>query len=141
MNAKVGKEQIYRPVIGKHSLHKMSNDNGMRPINFASSRNMVIGSIMFEHKDIHKRTWKSPDGNVFNQIDHILIDVKHCSDLRDVRSYRGANIDSDHYLIISKIRSRISNTRKMHEFQAKKFNCGKLVEQGVATRYNGKIAE
>jgi hypothetical protein len=76
MNAKVGKEQIYRSVIGKHSLHKSSNDNGMRLINFASSRNMVVGSIMFEHKDIHKRTWKSPDGNVFNQTDHILIDAK-----------------------------------------------------------------
>jgi hypothetical protein len=78
---------------------------------------------------------------VFNQIDHILTDVRHCSDLKDVRSYRGANIDSDHYLIISRIRSRTSNARKMHGFQAKKFNCGKLVEQGVATRYTGKIAE
>jgi hypothetical protein len=29
----------------------------------------------------------------------------------------------------------------MHGFQDKKFNCGKLVEQGVATRYTGKIAE
>jgi hypothetical protein len=29
----------------------------------------------------------------------------------------------------------------MHGFQAKKFNCGKLVEQGVANRYTGKIAE
>jgi endonuclease/exonuclease/phosphatase family metal-dependent hydrolase len=118
MNAKVGKEKIYRPIIGKHSLHKMSNDNGMRLINFASSRNMVIGSTMFEHKDINKRTWKSADGNVFNQIDHILINVRHCSDLRDVRIYRGAKIGSDHYLIISKIRSRISNVRKMHGFQA-----------------------
>jgi hypothetical protein len=42
----------------ENSLHKMSNDNGMRLINFASSRNMVVGSTMFEHKDIHKRTWK-----------------------------------------------------------------------------------
>jgi hypothetical protein len=98
----------------------MSNDNGMRLINFASSKNMVVGSTMFEHKDLHKRTWNSPDGNVFNQIDHILIDVRHCSDLRDVRSYRGP--------------------RKMHGFQAKKFNCGKM-EQGVATRYTGKIAK
>jgi predicted methyltransferase len=29
----------------------------------------------------------------------------------------------------------------MHGFQAKKFNCGKLMDQGVATRYTGKIAE
>jgi exonuclease III len=54
MNAKVGKEQIYRPVIGKHSLHKRSNDNGKRLINFASSKNVVVVSTMFEHKDIHK---------------------------------------------------------------------------------------
>jgi hypothetical protein len=29
----------------------------------------------------------------------------------------------------------------MHGFQAKKFNCGKLVEPGVATRYTGNISE
>jgi hypothetical protein len=67
----------------------------MRLTNFASSRNMVVGSMMFEHKDTHKRTQKSPDGNVFNQTDHILIDAGHCSDLTDVRSYRGANSDAD----------------------------------------------
>jgi hypothetical protein len=78
---------------------------------------------------------------VFNQIDHILIDARHCSDLMDVRGYKGANIDSDHYLIISKIRIRLSNARKMHRFQAKKFNCGKVVEQGVATRYTEQISE
>jgi hypothetical protein len=55
MNAKVGKEQIHRLFIGKHSLHKISNYNEMRLINFASSRNMVVGITMFEQKDIHKR--------------------------------------------------------------------------------------
>jgi hypothetical protein len=29
----------------------------------------------------------------------------------------------------------------MHGFQAKKFNCGKLVQQGGATRYIGKMSE
>jgi hypothetical protein len=119
----------------KNSLHKRSNDNGMRLI--TSSRNMVASRAMFEHKDIHKRTWKSPDGNVFNQIDHILTDASHCSDLLDVRSYRGANNDSDPYLIIYKLRSQTSNARKMHGLQAKKFNCRKLAEQEVVTRYTG----
>jgi hypothetical protein len=64
-------------------------DNGMRLMNVAPSRNMVVGSTMFEHKDIHKTSWKSPDGNVFNQTDHILIDGRCCSDLLAVRSYRG----------------------------------------------------
>jgi hypothetical protein len=66
MNAKVGKEDVYKPVSGKYSLHAESNDNGTRLINFTSSQSMVIGSTMFDHKCIHKMTWKSPDGNTFN---------------------------------------------------------------------------
>jgi hypothetical protein len=102
MNAKMRKKQIYRPVIRNYSLHKGSNDNSMRLIKVPTSRNMVllVGSTMFQHKDMHKRTWKSPDGEVINQIYHILIDARHCSDLMEVWSYRGTNIDSDHYLII-----------------------------------------
>jgi hypothetical protein len=92
MNAKVGNEDVYRSFIGKYSLHNKTRDNGMRLINFASSRNMVVGSTMFSHKDIHKRTWKSPDGNVFNQTDHILTDARHFSYLMDVRSCRGPTL-------------------------------------------------
>jgi hypothetical protein len=73
---------------------------------------MVIGSTMFNHKDIHKMTWKSPDGNTFNQIDCLIMDVRHLSNLMDVRIYRGANTDSDHYLVISKTRNHISNARR-----------------------------
>jgi hypothetical protein len=82
------REDIYLPTIGKHGLHPQSNDNGIRLINFAASRNMVIGSTIFSHKNIHKATWKSPDGQTMNQIDHILIDMRHKSNLMDVRSFR-----------------------------------------------------
>jgi hypothetical protein len=102
---------------------------------------MVIGSTMFNHKDIHKMTWKSPDGNIFNQIDHLIIDARHLSNLMDVRSYRGANIDSDHYLVISKIRNRISHVRKKYGAQARKFNKETLKEPEVGARYAELINE
>ena len=61
-NAKIGREVYYRPTIGKYSLHETSNDNGTRLIDFAASRNMVLSSTYFQHKNIHKATWVSPHG-------------------------------------------------------------------------------
>jgi hypothetical protein len=34
-NAKVGRENIFKPTIGKESLHEINNDNTVTVINFA----------------------------------------------------------------------------------------------------------
>jgi hypothetical protein len=39
-NAKLGRENIFKPTIGNESLHKISNDNGVRVVNFATSKNL-----------------------------------------------------------------------------------------------------
>ena len=74
LKAKVGREDIFKPIIGQESLHQDSNDNGFRIVNFATSKNLVVKSTMFPHRNIHKYTWTSPDGKTHNQIDHVLID-------------------------------------------------------------------
>jgi len=61
-NAKVGRENIFRPTIGQESLHQDRNDNGVRLVNFATSKNLVVKSTMFPHRNIHKYTWTAPDG-------------------------------------------------------------------------------
>jgi len=73
-NAKVGRENIFKPTIGNESLHQDSNDNGVRIVNFATYKNLVVKRTMFRHRNIHKYTWTSPDGQTHNRIDHILID-------------------------------------------------------------------
>jgi hypothetical protein len=35
-NAKVGRENIFKPIIGNESLHETNNDNGVRVVNFAT---------------------------------------------------------------------------------------------------------
>jgi endonuclease/exonuclease/phosphatase family metal-dependent hydrolase len=101
LNAKVSREDIFKPTIGNESLYKISNDNGVRVANFATSKNLIVKSTMFPHRDIHKHTWTHPDGNTHNQIDHILIDRRRHSSVLDVRSFRAADCDTDHYLVVA----------------------------------------
>jgi hypothetical protein len=107
-NAKVGRENIFKPTIGNESLHQDSNDNGVRIVNFAISRNLVVKSTMFQHQNIHKYTWTSSDGKTHNQIDHRLIDRRWHSSILDIRSFRGAYCDTNHYLVVAKVRERLA---------------------------------
>jgi exonuclease III len=67
-NAKVWRENIFKPIIGNKSLHEASNDNRVRVVNFATSKNLIVKSITFPHHNIHKHTWTSPDGVTHDQI-------------------------------------------------------------------------
>jgi hypothetical protein len=61
-SAKVGREEIFKPTIGNESLHEISNDNGVRLVNFATFKNLRVKSTMFPHRNIHKYTWASQNG-------------------------------------------------------------------------------
>jgi hypothetical protein len=64
--AKVGRENIFNPTIGKESLHQDSNDNGVRLVKLKKKKNLVVESRMFPHRNIRKYTWTSPDGKTHN---------------------------------------------------------------------------
>jgi hypothetical protein len=65
---------------------------------------MVTGSTIFPYKNTHFATWRISDGKRENQIEHILIKGRYKTNMTDVRRYRGANTDSDHYLVVTRIR-------------------------------------
>jgi hypothetical protein len=107
-NAKVGREDIFKPIIGNENLHETSNDNGVIVVNFAISKNLIVKSTTFTHRDIHKHTWTSADGVTHNHIDHVLIDKRRHSITLDVRSFRGAECDTHHCLGVAKQRENFS---------------------------------
>jgi hypothetical protein len=101
-NAKVGREDIFKPIIGNESLHETSNDNRVQIVNLATSENLIVKSTTFPHHIIHKHTWTSPDGVTHNQIDHVSIDKRRHSNILVVRYFRGTDCDTDHYLVVAK---------------------------------------
>jgi exonuclease III len=56
-SAKVGREDIFEPTIGNDSLREISNDNGIRAVNFATSKNLTDKSMMFPHRNIYEYSW------------------------------------------------------------------------------------
>jgi len=139
-NAKVGRMNIFKPTIGQESLHQDSNDNGVRLVNFVTSKNLVVMSTMFPHRNIHKYTWTSPDGKTHNQIDHVLIDRRWHSSVLDVRGFRGANCDTDHHLVIAKVKERLAVGKQgAQRFDRQRFNSRKLNEPEVREQYQIEI--
>ncbi|XP_018022732.1 craniofacial development protein 2-like [Hyalella azteca] len=110
LNAKVGSDNSgYERTMGVHGLG-MQNDNGERLCEFCQLNGLVITGTLFPHKNVHKATWVSADGRGKNQIDHLLINGRWRSSVLDTRAQRGADINSDHYLV----RTRITLSRSTH---------------------------
>ena len=73
---------------------------------------LVIGGKLFPHKGCNKRTWRSPDGVFVNQIDHLAFSRRWKSSLQDVHVLRGADVGSDHHLLMANVKLKIAKVRK-----------------------------
>ena len=133
LNAKVGQDnEGLEHVMGRHGLGER-NENGQLFVDFCAGHDLVIGGTIFPHKDCHKVTWVSPDHKTENQIDHVAIGRKWRRSLLDVRSKRGADIGSDHHLVVvtkfkMKIQAYSQRTRQLR----KRYDISKLKDDKKA---------
>jgi hypothetical protein len=131
LNANVGRENVFKLTNGNDSLHEIRNDTRVTAVNFATSKNIAVTCTMFPHCNIHKYTWNFPEGKMHNQTDHILTDRRQRSGILHVRSFRGADRDTDHYLALAKVRERLAVSKQaaqkieMEIFNLKKINEGR----------------
>ena len=134
LNAKIGADNTgYENIMGKHGLGVM-NENGERFADLCAMNEMVIGGSIFPHKNIHKATWRSPDHVTENQIDHICIGKKFRRSWKDVRVMRGADVSSDHHLVLSLVRLRLKKfTTNSHS--RTKYNVKLLEDENIQREY------
>ena len=102
--------------MGKEAIGER-NENGERLLSYCSNSKLKVGGSLFQHKNIHKGTWRSPNGLTVNQIDHICYQRRWASSVQDVRAFRGADLGSDHYLVVAtfKIKLKSSVNKKKHK--------------------------
>jgi len=136
--AEVGRDNIFKPTIWNESLLQDSNGNGVRIVNFATSKKkLVFKSMMFLHRDIHKYAWNSPDGKTHNQIDHILIDRRWKSSIVEVSGKLTVIVIT---LVVANVRDRLAVSKQSaQKFDGERFNLRKLNEQEVKKQYQIEI--
>ena len=60
--------------------------------------------ISVPSQDIDKTIWVSQETKTRNHIDHITVVRRWRKSMTDIRAYRGADIASDHQLVVAKFK-------------------------------------
>ena len=92
-NAKVGSQEI-PGIIGKFGLG-VQNKAGKRLAEFGQENALVIANTLFQQHKRQLDTWTSPDGQHWNQTDHILCSQRWRSSIQSAKTRLGADYGSD----------------------------------------------
>ena len=116
------------------------NENGTILIDFATANDVVISGSLFPDRYIHKYSWTFPGGAVRNQIDHRLVSWKFRSNVQDVRAYKGADVGSDHSLLVTKFSLKLkTNEKKAHNLEPQ-FDSDKLLDRKTRHEFITKLS-
>ena len=111
-NAKIGKDNIGWERVMLKNGYGDRNERGERLLEFALKQDLLICNTKFQQKDCRKWTWKSPDGRTTNMIDLILIDRRWMTSVRLCRTFQGADIASDHSLVLCNVKLKLKRLPK-----------------------------
>ena len=79
---------------------------------------------------LHKGTWVSPDHVTVNQIDHICINKKFRRSMLDLKARRGADIASDHHLVVAKVKLKLKKNWADVERRKSRYNVNFFERRG-----------
>ena len=115
MNAKVGQGRDGIEV-GPHGLGTR-NERGDRLIEFCHQNQLCVTNTWFKHHARHLYTWSAPQNEetsreIRNQIDYILIKQRFRNSVVNVKTFPGADCNSDHNPVVMKMRTRLKRLEK-----------------------------
>lgn len=113
-NAKIGKGK-FENLVGPYGLG-IRSERGDRLLEFCQEENVAITNTWFQLPPRRLYTWRSPADSpqnlVRNQVDYILINSRFKSSVKRACTYPGADVPSDHVLLVAVIRLTLANVKK-----------------------------
>ena len=90
----------------------VQKEAGQRLTEFCQENVQVTANTLFQQHKRRLYTWTSPDGQYWNQIDHILWSQRWRSSIQLAKTRLGADCGSDHGLFIAKFRLKLKKVGK-----------------------------
>ena len=109
-NAKVGNSRT-EDIVGPWGLGDR-NERGERLIDWCRENEFIVSNTWYKQHPRRRYTWISPGDRTRNQIDFILIQKRFRNAVKSVKTLPGADCDSDHIPVISKMRINLKRLKK-----------------------------
>ena len=115
-NARVGNDTtMWQGTIGRFCPAEC-NENGVCLLDFCTLNGLVVTNTLFQHRPCHLEAWFHPaeasrtgNGHV---LDYILVNRHFRSSVLDTRVFRKTYFESDHRLLVSKLRLKLNARHK-----------------------------
>ena len=104
-------EESTDKVVGPFGLGRR-NERGKMLIDFFKQHDLVVMNTWFKKRKTKLYTQKSPGYRKRNQIDYILAKQRFRNSIRVVKTLPGADIDSDHNLLVADVQTRLKAIKK-----------------------------
>jgi hypothetical protein len=114
-NSVVG-DKAHHNIVGPYGLGRR-NQKGQMLIDFCERNGLVITNTWFKKPKRRLYTWKAPGDRIRHQMDYVLVRQRFRKSVKDVQTLPGADIDSDHNLLVAKICTKL---QKIIRFQKRK---------------------
>ena len=141
MNGRVGSSEV-AGVVGKWGVEGV-NENGEHLVDMCAERGLFLANTCFEHRLIHRYTWRRGDGRDEQKslIDYIAVDDRLRKDVMDAKVVRGMCEGSDHYAVLAKMRVRGTweYGRSSDRREVRVLASGKLERKEVREEYERKV--
>ena len=126
-NAVVG-EGREEPIVGCFGLGTR-NESGQRLVDMCKRKKFTIANTWFQQPNRRRYTWKKPGDTGRYQIDYIMVRQRYHNSIKSAWSYRGADANADHNLVMMKCRVKLKKIQRC--CKPKKWNVVGLKVKGA----------
>ncbi|XP_049765311.1 uncharacterized protein LOC126094789 isoform X1 [Schistocerca cancellata] len=135
-NAVLG-EGVEEKVTGEYGLGTR-NERGERLIEFCNKFQLVIANTLFKNHKRRRYTWKRPGDTGRFQLDYIMIRQRFRNQILDCKAYPGADIDSDHNIVVMRSRLKFKTLVRKNQY-AKKWDTEVLRNDEIRLKFSNAI--